>query len=163
MTYIILYYNFKTDICFTVNIFRIEERYMMNEIITDLIDKSNFIKGLLVLITKDKKISDKERNLLKEIGTSMGFSAEFLDEAIDEALNNEYISHDPPKFNNNSLAAEFLEKGFHISFCDHSFDKDEIKFLMETAEINNIPAAEFNILLSKAKEQLENSRAVNFY
>ncbi len=135
----------------------------MNEIITDLIDKSNFIKGLLVLITKDRKISDKERNLLKETGTSMGFSAEFLDEAIDEALNNEYISHEPPKFNNNSLAIEFLEKGFRIAFCDHSFDKNEIKFLMETSEINNIPVAEFNLLLSKVKEQLENNRAVNFY
>ena len=133
----------------------------MNEVITNLIDRSNFVKGLLVLITKDKKITKEERSILMEIGTSLGFSSEFLDESINEALHNEYISNEPQKFTSPTFAMNFLRKGIKLALSDADMDSEELKYLMETAEANQISLNDFNTLLVEIKNESEKN-AVNF-
>lgn len=133
----------------------------MNEVITNLIDRSNFVKGLLVLITKDKKITEEERSNLKEIGMSLGFSSEFLDESIDEALHNEYISKEPPKFTSQTFTINFLRKGIKLALSDSDMDSEELRYLMETAEVNNVSLNDFNTMMVEIKNESEKN-AVNF-
>jgi hypothetical protein len=133
----------------------------MNEVITNLIDRSNFIKGLLVLITKDKKITKEESLLLRETGISFGFSSEFLDESIDEALHNEFITKDPPKFTNNSLAYNFLHQGIKLALSDSELNSEELKYLIDTAAVNGISLNDFNSIMVEFQKSI-NTQAVNF-
>lgn len=101
-------------------------------------DRSNYLKGLLVLISKDRKISETESNFIMSVGKTLGFDKEFCQEAIDTILENKYISHDPPLFSNKEFAMSFIEDGISVSISDEDFDRLEISYLKSTADINNI-------------------------
>ena len=55
------------------------------------LDRSNYVKGLLLLIGKDKRITDKERDFLHKIGKTLSFNKQFIENAINELLENKYL------------------------------------------------------------------------
>ena len=46
------------------------------------LERSNYVKGLLLLIGKDKIITDKERDFLHKTGKTLSFNKKFIEKAM---------------------------------------------------------------------------------
>ena len=103
-----------------------------------LIDASNYFRGLLLLIRKDRRLAEPEIQLMKRIGKRLGFEDKFCDNAIQEILENKYIVDVPPEFSKKELAMKFIKDGLQLSFSDHEMHPLEDEWLKSTAEKNGI-------------------------
>ena len=103
-----------------------------------VVEGSNYFKGLLLLIRKDRKIAESEVELMKRIGKALGFGKEFCDNAIRDVLENEYIEDAPPKFSTEELAIKFVKDGLLLAFSDNEFHPSEEEWLRSTAEKNGL-------------------------
>ena len=108
-----------------------------------VMDASNYFKGLLLLIRKDRKITDLEIDLMKRIGKTLGFEKEFCENAIHEILDNPHITDEPPEFSTTELAAKFIKDGLVLALTDGELHPHEEQWLKSTAEKNGIDAAAF--------------------
>ena len=70
-----------------------------------LIDRSNYLKGLLITARKDKQLTETETIMIKKLASRLGFSSDFFEETISNLLENKYITEEPIKFS--SQAFEF--------------------------------------------------------
>ncbi len=104
----------------------------------DFFEKSQYLKGLLLLIKKDKKIEEAERNLMIKVGKILGFEKEFIESSIDNLLENKYITEEIPKFSSKIIAESFLLDGMKLSFSDNDFSPEEIEYLSEVAKQNGL-------------------------
>ncbi|HLF15564.1 MAG TPA: hypothetical protein VI932_11815 [Bacteroidota bacterium] len=104
----------------------------------DILDGSNYFKGLLLLIRKDHKISDSEAELMKIIGRSLGLERRFCEETIRDILENKYISDSPPKFSSDELAKKFLRDGLRLAAADSEIHDLEEQWLESVADVNGI-------------------------
>jgi len=107
-------------------------------------DASNYLKGLLLLIRKDRKISEEEHELMTRVGKNLGFEKSFVENAIQEILDNKYISPVPPEFSTREIAEKFIKDGLAIAFSDMEMHPDEEKWLLSVAARNNIDEAWFH-------------------
>lgn len=112
----------------------------------DILDRSSYLKGLLVLIGKDNLVSEEERELVMKAGSKLGFEKQFCINAINEILENEYISLEPPKFKDKSVAKSFVIDGVKLAFIDHDYCANEIEYLRSTAQENKIYGTWFDDL-----------------
>jgi len=103
-----------------------------------VLDGSNYLKGLLLLIRKDRKITDGERELMTRVGKSLGFEKKFIENAIHEILDNKYISPVPPEFSTREITEKFIKDGLAIAFSDMELHPNEEKWLFSVAEHNGI-------------------------
>jgi hypothetical protein len=103
-----------------------------------IIDGSNYFKGLLLLIRKDRKVSDPEIILMQYIGKMLGFEKEFCDNAIRDILENEYIEDTPPLFTSTVLAEKFVKDGLAIAFSDSECHPTEEAWLRSAAVDNGL-------------------------
>ncbi len=103
-----------------------------------VLDASSYLKGLLLLIRKDRKISEEEHELMTRIGKHFGFEKKFIENAIYDILDNKYISVAPPEFSTRELAEKFLKDGLTIAFSDREIHPNEEKWLFTVANHNNI-------------------------
>lgn len=121
-------------------------------------DRSNYLKGLLVLISKDRKISENENDFIMNVGKILGFDKEFCQEAIDTLLENEYISQEPPVFSNSEFAMSFIEDGISVSLTDDDLDSLEVSYLKSLAKENKVDESWVMQQLSTAERISRNSR-----
>lgn len=119
----------------------------------DVLDRSNYLKGLLVLIGKDNLVSDEERELVMKAGNKLGFEKQFCITAINEILENEYISNEPPVFSDKIIAKSFIIDGIRLAFADHDYDDRELEYLKSIAKSNKIYGPWFDSLI---KEEWKN-------
>ncbi len=103
-----------------------------------LLDRSNYFRGLLILIGKDKKISETEKSMFMELGKQLGFNKEFCSGAINELLENEYIINEAPKFSNIDVAKLFILDGIKFAFVDNKVHLYELSWLKSVADINSV-------------------------
>ncbi len=103
-----------------------------------VIDGSNYFRGLLLLIRKDRKITESEIQLMKRIGKTLGFEPEFCDNAINEILENKYIVDAPPEFSTKELTIKFIKDGLAIAFSNNAFHPSEEEWLKSTVEKNGL-------------------------
>jgi hypothetical protein len=108
-----------------------------------VIDGSNYFKGLLLLMRKDRKIARPEIEVMKRIGKKLGFDSEFCDNAIHEILDNEYIIDEPPAFSSRELAVRFIKDGLVLVFADNESHPSEVEWLRRTAENHSLDATWF--------------------
>jgi len=101
-------------------------------------DKSNFLKGLLVLIRKDNFIHKNERELMLEFGESLGFEKELYKPVVDSFLTKEKIDDSPPIFSDNKITLQFFEAAIRMAFVDDYFHVKELVWLKKVAKKNNI-------------------------
>lgn len=113
---------------------------MMN---ISILDGSNYFKGLLLLVRKDRKLSDSEIRLMQRIGKSLGFEREFCDNAIHDILENEYIDEGIPVFSTQALAEKFVKDGLSIAFSDRELHPSEEQWLRAVAEQNGLSESWF--------------------
>ena len=60
-----------------------------------LIDKSSYLRGLMVLAKKDNHISNIQETIILKAGKRLGFSSEFCQEILNTLLYNECLCEDP--------------------------------------------------------------------
>ena len=112
----------------------------------DILDKSNYLKGLLLLCRKDNLVAKEEKEILISIGKDLGFEKRFCENAVKEIMENEYIIDVPPKFSNKELAEKFLEDGVRLAMADKCLHLFELQWLAQTAEINEIDSSKIDEL-----------------
>lgn len=103
-----------------------------------VLDGSNYFRGLLLLIRKDREISELEKELMGRVGKALGFETEFCNNAINEILHNEHITDTPPEFSTTELAKKFIKDGLMIASSDGEIDPLEEEWLKATAEKNRL-------------------------
>jgi hypothetical protein len=125
----------------------------MSNMLLNQKDKSDYIKGLLVLAKKDRSLTNEEKSILKEIGNKLGFASEFIDESLFHLLQNPNISEEPVKFSDVDLAKTFIQEGIKLAYCDTKNPLDELKWLKEVAEINMVDIKWFEKEIIRNKNQ----------
>ena len=103
----------------------------------------NYLKGLLLLIRKDRKISEEEHELMARVGKNLGFEKNFVENAIHEILDNKYITVIPPEFSSREIAEKFLKDGLVLAASDNEIHPEEERWLLSVAARNNIDEAWF--------------------
>ena len=103
-----------------------------------VLDGSNYFKGLLLLIRKDRRITESEIVLMERIGKSLGFEREFCSKAIQEILVNNYIEDKPPLFSSKDLACMFIKDGFVLANADNEIHSYEKEWLRSVAKKNGL-------------------------
>lgn len=106
-------------------------------------DASNYFRGLLLLIRKDRKVSPSEVDLMQRIGRRLDFEKEFCDNAIREVLANGYLEDAPPEFSSKEIALRFIRDGLSLAFSDGEYSRNEELWLRSTAGKNGIAPGVF--------------------
>ncbi|MCJ7554233.1 MAG: hypothetical protein MUO34_10155, partial [Ignavibacteriaceae bacterium] len=73
-----------------------------------VLDRSNYLKGLLITAKLDKSLTDKEKEIIKGISDKLGFATDFYNETIRSLLSNQYISEETIIFSDSKIARSFL-------------------------------------------------------
>ncbi len=105
----------------------------------DLIDRSNYFRGMLVLIGRDRIIHSRERELVLQFGKALDFDMRFCEATITDLLENKYINEEPILFDAREMAECFLRDGFRLSLADMEIHSQEIAWLKTVALANNLP------------------------
>ena len=104
----------------------------------DYLDRSSYVNGLLLLLGKDKKITDGEREFLHTIGKALGFNKKFIEQAIDELFENKYLGNEPPVFTQKQYAESFLRDAIKLVFVDNELSTEEFDWLQSIAVANGL-------------------------
>jgi len=99
---------------------------------------SEYFRGLLLLISKDRVITESEVTLMKRVGKALGFDQEFTEEAIGSILDNSYITADPPRFSSADLSKRFVRDGLAIARSDNGIHRVEAEWLQTVASHNGL-------------------------
>ncbi len=102
------------------------------------LDRSNYLKGLLITARKDSHLTDSEKNMIRKLSERLGFSTDFFEETISNLLKNKYITDDPIIFSEINIAKSFIVDGLKLSLIDNSDTTDELDWLKQTAYSNGI-------------------------
>ena len=123
-------------------------------------DKSNYLKGLLILARKDDMLVDNERDFIRSVARKFGFSKDFYEDVLKSLMTNKYIVDDPIIFSSKQIAELFLDDGIKLAFSDEVMHDNELHWLKVIAKANNIDDKVFESLLLKyqipGKSQEEN-------
>lgn len=103
-----------------------------------IIDKSNYLRGLLVLIAHDNVVQDHEINTFMKEGSEMGYEKDYLRSSINTLLKNKHIKNDPPRFHNPGFAVKLIESGIEIINKDRLPHPMKVNFLHQVAACNGI-------------------------
>lgn len=103
-----------------------------------VIDKSNYLKGLLITARKDKKLAESEKKIIRRIAERLGFSSDFYEETLRNLLANKYLVEDPIKFSDIKIAESFITDALMLAFSDNKTPSMEIEWLKKTAIENGI-------------------------
>jgi len=117
-----------------------------------LLDKSNYLKGLLIIARKDNQLAESEKNILKSIAEKLGFASDFYEETIKNLLVNTHINDEPIKFSNEKIASSFILDGLRLAFSDKKINEAEMEWLKATTLKNSIDQNWF-------EKELENVKA----
>ena len=102
------------------------------------LDRSSYLKGLLITARKDNQLTESEISIIKKFATRLGFSSDFFEEIISHLLENKYITEEPIKFSEKSIAKSFIEDGLKLALSDNVIGDEEFSWLNATAKVNGI-------------------------
>jgi tellurite resistance protein len=125
--------------------------------IENLMDRSLYFKGLLLLSKIDKDVSFEEKEILKVVGESLGFNKEFCENTIKEVIENKHLQNEPLKISSQQMANMFLRDAIKLAYSDSNLDDDEYKWLLECANINEIPESRVNEQIAKVLNSAKDS------
>ena len=117
-----------------------------------VLDRSNYLKGLLIVARKDNQLFESEKKIIKSISDRLGFASDFYEETIRGLLSNKYISDDPVKFSDKKIAKSFISDGLKLAYSDDNIDGAELKWLKTTAQLNDIDSDWFSEMLEVYKD-----------
>jgi len=120
-----------------------------------VLDKSKYLKGLLIVSKKDQTLTQQERELISEAGNRFGFAKEFYEEALNNLLRNQHIKDEPIIFSDQSIARLFIQDGLKLSFIDAENPVEELDWLKGIALANELGEEWFYNSLKTFKDSLE--------
>jgi len=106
--------------------------------ISSILDKSNYLRALLILIRKDKNVWDHEMELFFEEGSSLGFEKNFCEHSLNNLLLNINIDPEPQKFFDKKNAKKLLIKGIQVINHDIKIHPEKLAFLEAVAKNNGL-------------------------
>jgi hypothetical protein len=106
-------------------------------------DGSEYFRGLLLLISIDRRITPSETALMKRVGKALGFEKDFCENAIQEILDNKFVDDDPPRFSTRDLAIKFLSDALTLAGLDDELQGSEESWLKSFAEHNGLNLERF--------------------
>lgn len=112
------------------------ETQKVNSAVPEILDKSNYLRGLLVLIGKSRNICEQDIKIFLEEGSSLGYEKEFCQTALKESIGNRYLEKEPPRFFNVKFAYNFILKGIDILGAKKIIHPEAVRFL-ESVAIEN--------------------------
>lgn len=118
-----------------------------------VLDGSSYFKGLLLLIRKDRRISDPEVLLVKRVGKTLGFEEKFCDTAIKEILENRFIVDTIPEFSSPELAKKFIVDGLTVAMADGEMHTTEALWLRKTAYRHGLDEQWFLRVVADAEQR----------
>ncbi len=118
-------------------------------------ERSNYLKGLMLLLKKDRVIEEPEKELMKGVGKILGFEKEFIQSSIEDLLENDYITDEIPVFSNKNITESFLLDGLKISFSDNDFAPEEVEYLSQVAQKNGLEPDIFSSMLKSYLSHFE--------
>jgi len=116
-----------------------------------VIDRSNYLKGLLITARKDNQLSESEKKIIRSIAERLGFATDFYEDTLKTLLANKYIQEDPIKFSNKRIAESFVIDGLKLAFSDNSETNIEIEWLKKTAGTNDLKEEWFDKKLNECR------------
>jgi len=116
-----------------------------------VIDRSNYLKGLLITARKDNQLLESEKKIIRSIAERLGFATDFYEDTLKTLLANKYIQEDPIKFSNKRIAESFVTDGLKLAFSDNSETNIEIDWLKKTAGTNDLNEEWFNKKLNECR------------
>lgn len=114
-------------------------------------DRSNYLKGLLIVAKKDNELAEPEKKIIREVAKRLGFSSTFYEYTIQNLLLNEYINEDPIIFSDKMIAKSFIIDGLRLAKCDDKLDDSEIDWLRQTCILNGIDEKWFDQKLKEVQ------------
>lgn len=121
-----------------------------------LLDRSNYLKGLFITAKLDKQLSQKEKDILKQISDKLGFASDFFNETTRSLLNNKYIKEEPITFSAKEIAISFLNDAIKLACCNNIVTNAEIAWLKEIATVNQVDK---DIIEKELKEYKETPKS----
>jgi len=103
-----------------------------------ILDKSNYLRGLLIVAKMNNKIDDGEKDIITTASSRFGFSQDFLTETMQNILANDFVSTTPIQFSKPAIAREFIDECLKLITSKDDPAPREILWLDEVAKINNL-------------------------
>lgn len=101
-------------------------------------DKSNYLKGLLIVAKKDNQLAEQEKKIIRHCAEKLGFARDFYEDTLKSLLANKYISEEPIIFTDKEIAESFVTEGLILAHSDNSIASVEIDWLRSVAIENNL-------------------------
>ncbi len=117
-----------------------------------LIDKSNYLKGLLIVAKKDNQLTEPEKKIIRNIALKLGFATDFYEDTLRDLLGNKYIVENPIKFSSRKIAESFVSDGLRLAFSDEMVSEKELDWLKATALENEIETEWFDNKIKNYRE-----------
>lgn len=102
------------------------------------LDRSNYFRGLLLLVRQNNKVNKEEVSMIMRIGERLGFAYDFCNGALKDILENEHIVDEPPKFSNKIIAQEFVKEGIRLAVVDNDLDLKELEWIDSVVRENEL-------------------------
>jgi hypothetical protein len=102
------------------------------------LDKSNYLKGLLIVAKKDNQLAEQEKKIIRHCAEKLGFARDFYEDTLKSLLANKYISEEPIIFSDKNLAESFITEGLNLAHSDNSIVGVEIDWLRSVAIENKL-------------------------
>lgn len=109
-----------------------------NSSVQAVIDRSNFLRALLLFIKADRNVWDHEKHVFVQEGTRLGFNKEYCEQALRDSITNKHINNQVPVFHFREYAVLLFNVGMEILIKDPRKSPMKIKFLKELLIRNNI-------------------------
>ena len=103
-----------------------------------ILDKSNYLKGLLIIAKKDNQLAEQEKKIIRQFAMKLGFAQDFYEETLKSLLSNKYILEDPIIFSDKKIAESFIIDGLTLAHSDNSIVGVEIDYIKSVAIANQI-------------------------
>lgn len=116
-----------------------------------IIDRSSYLKGLLIVARKSKKLTEAEKKIIRGIANKLGFAEDFYEETLRSLIANKYISDMPISFSDKTIAKSFIIDGLKLAFSDNNLSVEEAEWLKKTASANGIKHEWVNEEIKKLK------------
>jgi hypothetical protein len=118
-----------------------------------LLNRSNYYRGLLVLLRRDRIIDARERAHMLQMGEVLDFDRRFCEATIDGLLSNAHITRKPVIFSDERIRRCFFRDALRLALVDGYLHPMELSWLRTAAHANNKSKQWLNAIIREFKEK----------
>lgn len=104
----------------------------------DYKDRSEFLRGLSVIIRKNNCRNIDGTTMFLTIGKYLGFEKGFCEKSLEHLMVNKYISEKPPVFSNEFIAESIIDEVTKIMSQTHPMSGTTVELLQLAANVNKV-------------------------